>query len=182
MDTTFIDLINTRALASRGAVEERLDDPERVAGFLDHHDLRRFLGSAPPPVEALKGLRGTLRALAVEIAEGRSPAPADLAALNRILAHGPVRLEASASASGIGLTESPIRTGPEALLGAIARSAVRTLAGLEPERLKICPNDGCLWFFYDETRNRSRRWCSSTSCGNVAKVRRYRQRRKADPS
>ena len=36
-------------------------------------------------------------------------------------------------------------------------------------RLKVCPNDDCAWAFYDESRNRSRRWCSMNVCGNCHK-------------
>jgi hypothetical protein len=48
-------------------------------------------------------------------------------------------------------------------------------------RLKACPD--CRWAFYDNTRNGSKRWClmaadgpGSRGCGNIAKVRRHRQR------
>jgi predicted RNA-binding Zn ribbon-like protein len=48
-------------------------------------------------------------------------------------------------------------------------------------RLKACPD--CRWSFYDNTRNGSKRWCLMTAagpgsrgCGNIAKVRRHRER------
>jgi predicted RNA-binding Zn ribbon-like protein len=48
-------------------------------------------------------------------------------------------------------------------------------------RLKACPD--CRWVFYDNTRNRSKRWClmyaggpEGRACGTIAKVRRYRDR------
>jgi predicted RNA-binding Zn ribbon-like protein len=48
-------------------------------------------------------------------------------------------------------------------------------------RLKACPD--CRWAFYDNTRNGSKRWClmaaagaGSRGCGNIAKVRRHRER------
>jgi predicted RNA-binding Zn ribbon-like protein len=44
------------------------------------------------------------------------------------------------------------------------------------DRLKVCPDDDCAWVFYDESRNRSRRWCSMNACGNRHKVRAYRDR------
>jgi len=43
-----------------------------------------------------------------------------------------------------------------------------------PPRIKVCP--GCGQVFYDETRSRTRRWCDSSTCGNRARVRRYRSR------
>lgn len=46
-------------------------------------------------------------------------------------------------------------------------------------RLKACTDPACHWAFYDATRNRSRTWCSMEECGNRAKTRRYRERRRS---
>jgi len=44
-------------------------------------------------------------------------------------------------------------------------------------RLKACRNEGCLWAFYDGSRNRSGSWCTMDVCGSRAKMRAYRQRK-----
>jgi predicted RNA-binding Zn ribbon-like protein len=44
-------------------------------------------------------------------------------------------------------------------------------------RLKACRNEGCLWAFYDRSKNRSGSWCTMDVCGSRAKMRAYRQRR-----
>ncbi|MGA2590961.1 MAG: CGNR zinc finger domain-containing protein [Bryobacteraceae bacterium] len=36
----------------------------------------------------------------------------------------------------------------------------------------------CGWMFLDTTRNRSRQWCDMRDCGNRAKVRRFREKRR----
>jgi predicted RNA-binding Zn ribbon-like protein len=42
------------------------------------------------------------------------------------------------------------------------------------QRLRRCDDrDGCGWLFLDATRNRSRRWCSSSDCGNRDRARRH---------
>jgi predicted RNA-binding Zn ribbon-like protein len=46
-------------------------------------------------------------------------------------------------------------------------------------RFKACPADDCHWAFYDESKNRSRTWCSMEVCGNRAKTRAYRAKRTA---
>ena len=46
------------------------------------------------------------------------------------------------------------------------------------ERLKACPRHDCFWAFYDHSKNRSGKWCSMETCGNVEKAKAYRQRRK----
>jgi predicted RNA-binding Zn ribbon-like protein len=46
------------------------------------------------------------------------------------------------------------------------------------ERLKICADDECSWAFFDASKNQSRSWCE-WGCGNRAKTRNYRARRRA---
>jgi len=63
----------------------------------------------------------------------------------------------------------------ELSLGAAAfLSAMRLLEPARLERIKICPN--CHWLYFDESRNRSRRWCDMNVCGNRAKARRHYNR------
>ena len=38
-------------------------------------------------------------------------------------------------------------------------------------RIKVC--GGCRFIFNDESKNRSRRWCSMDDCGATEKIRRY---------
>ena len=46
------------------------------------------------------------------------------------------------------------------------------------ERLKACPREECEWAFYDRSKNRSGRWCRMEECGNLAKARAFRERRR----
>jgi predicted RNA-binding Zn ribbon-like protein len=68
------------------------------------------------------------------------------------------------------------RAGAAVLRQRIVDAAVALLTAAEKGRLKACP--ACGWFFLDKTKNRSRRWCSMTTCGNSAKARRYYWRKK----
>jgi predicted RNA-binding Zn ribbon-like protein len=47
-------------------------------------------------------------------------------------------------------------------------------------RLKSCASDTCHWAFYDASKNRSGRWCDMADCGNTAKGRAYRERRRSE--
>lgn len=61
-----------------------------------------------------------------------------------------------------------------------ARSAAELLASDELDRVRLCASETCDWLFLDRSRNRSRRWCDMTVCGNRDKARRhYRRSRKA---
>jgi predicted RNA-binding Zn ribbon-like protein len=64
----------------------------------------------------------------------------------------------------------------EAPLWPVAHDAAQLLTSGKLARLTECGGDICSWLFLDLTKNRSRRWCDMTACGNRAKVRRYRER------
>ena len=68
---------------------------------------------------------------------------------------------------------------PSAVLGPIVWRAVELLETGPLDRVKECPGEGCSWLFLDTSKNRSRQWCSMETCGNISKVRRFRQRSKA---
>jgi CGNR zinc finger/Putative stress-induced transcription regulator len=73
---------------------------------------------------------------------------------------------------------TPYLTGQDAVgevLAAAARIAVRG----EWDRFKICSADTCRWAFFDQSRNRSRTWCSMRVCGNREKARAWRERARA---
>ncbi len=44
-------------------------------------------------------------------------------------------------------------------------------------RIRECPS--CGWLFLDTSKNRSRRWCSMRTCGNIAKARRHYRRHRS---
>lgn len=58
----------------------------------------------------------------------------------------------------------------------VTRSAAELLTQDDLSRLRQCGGDDCGWIFLDTSRNRGRRWCDMRDCGNVAKVRRFRNR------
>jgi predicted RNA-binding Zn ribbon-like protein len=64
------------------------------------------------------------------------------------------------------------------ILWILAADAADLLASDQLQRVKKCCGDHCEWVFVDESRNRSRRWCEMSDCGNRAKQRRYQRRQK----
>ncbi|MCP2237793.1 CGNR zinc finger domain-containing protein [Prauserella halophila] len=61
-------------------------------------------------------------------------------------------------------------------VSAVFTAAMRLTVLGDWRRIKICPAGDCLWAFYDESRNRSRTWCSMQVCGNRVKARTFRRR------
>ena len=61
----------------------------------------------------------------------------------------------------------------------MADALVEAIADGDTSRFRICANDACRWVFEDTSRGGRRRWCDMQSCGNRAKVRRFRSRQRA---
>jgi predicted RNA-binding Zn ribbon-like protein len=57
----------------------------------------------------------------------------------------------------------------------VVHTAVELLTAGQLDRIKGCGM--CRFLFLDESRNRSRRWCSMEDCGTTEKIRRYVARR-----
>ena len=65
----------------------------------------------------------------------------------------------------------------ERIVGRLLAEVVRAQAEGRWERLKACRNEGCLWAFYDASKNRSGSWCNMDVCGARHKMRAYRERK-----
>jgi predicted RNA-binding Zn ribbon-like protein len=156
--------------------EDELRDLAALRLWLRQHALigaREDL--APGDLERALAVREGLRRLLVDRAAGAIHAGA-LESLNTLLAGAVARVAFD-------------RDGAPALLPAAATPLERALAELLAiielaagdgswARLKICADHGCRWAFYDRSKNRSRSWCNMAVCGNRAKAREYRRRRR----
>jgi predicted RNA-binding Zn ribbon-like protein len=71
--------------------------------------------------------------------------------------------------------------GAGSAVGGVAARLLVAAVGASSEgtwqRLKACRNEGCLWAFYDGSKNRSGSWCTMDVCGSRAKMRAYRRRK-----
>jgi hypothetical protein len=63
-------------------------------------------------------------------------------------------------------------------IGAIFAVTAQAMIDGTWQRFKACPGRHCGWAFYDDSRNRSARWCSMKVCGDREKARAYYERSK----
>lgn len=156
----------------------------RESGLLSQAEVEQLLQEASVrPAEAgavLKeaiALREAIYHTFSAMAAGRPPQEADLALLNERLPEALARLKIVKSGADYTWSWHSQAGQLDQILWPVIRSAAELLTGGELERVKECEDDrGCGFLFYDTSRNHSRRWCSMESCGNRAKVRRYRRR------
>jgi predicted RNA-binding Zn ribbon-like protein len=124
--------------------------------------------------------RAALREVWDAEVERRIPDQASLDTVNAILREAPrIELVAAEGCCGIGHRHAEDDPTGEAL-ARLVQPLVEAIAAGETSRFRICANDGCRWVFEDTSRAGRRRWCDMASCGNRAKVRRYRDRHRAD--
>src|SRR5262245_22384055 len=110
-------------------------------------------------------------------ADGDDPAHRDLELLNREIAEA--LLHQRLKFSGRGFSWEWMSGDPaERVLWEVARSASELLTSGDLSRVRDCGGPDCGWLFLDSSRNKSRQWCHMQSCGNLAKVRRFRQRQR----
>ena len=107
---------------------------------------------------------------------GWAPRPADLLAVNRELQIARAHERLMASPRGLALDYADTAAALDRVLWPVVRSAVDLLTSARLERVGQCPGDECGWLFLDTSRSGRRQWCDMKDCGNVAKVRRFRER------
>jgi predicted RNA-binding Zn ribbon-like protein len=152
-----------------------LSDPS-ATGTLARGAARR-LDEAGTAFRRAIALRESLYRIFAASAHHKSPEASDLDRLNRELSAGLVRLRVASGKQGFEWTWAPEDDALDQALGPIARSAANLLTSPHLlERVRQCRGDDCGWLFLDSTKNHSRCWCVMSDCGNVAKVRRFRQR------
>ena len=185
-DALALDLVNTELLV-RGKPRDALACPEDVLAWWRaarrQHPLD-LAGAANPPADAddamsyraLLDLRATLRALFTALADGATPRPQLLAALNALLATCHPVLNVDDDDGALRLIYRGKDNEPSAWLLPIALSAMYLITEGTTDRLHRCANDRCMLLFYDRTRSSTRRWCSAACKDRDRQRRRYSQR------
>jgi len=134
-------------------------------------------------LETAIALRETIFRIFVAAFAEEAPAIEDMQRFNAAVGDALAHLTVEPTADGFAWQWADRAERLDWILWPVVRSAAELLTSDELTRVKMCEDDrGCGVLFLDTSRNQSRRWCSMESCGNRAKVRRYRaqQAQKAD--
>ncbi len=138
-------------------------------------EARRHPHQAALVLSRAREFREALNALAETTEHHTPPSPAVLQTISDRLAdayaHG--RLVPHGGAlQWISSTEDDL----DRVLWEISRAAGRLVLSPRLSRVRACAAGDCGWWFVDETKNHSRRWCDMRLCGNREKARRFRQK------
>ncbi|HWV87182.1 MAG TPA: ABATE domain-containing protein [Capillimicrobium sp.] len=174
-----LDLVNTLRERWWRRVET-LVTPADLASWL----VAARVADAPPPagpgdLERARALREAIDDAVVAAVAGRPVPDASVAALDAALRRAPLRERVALDPAGaIALDAGRDGAPVDRALAAVARDAVAMLGAAERDRVRICASDTCSARFFDRSPAGGRRWCSMRLCGNVAKARRHRHRRR----
>jgi predicted RNA-binding Zn ribbon-like protein len=172
--TAAADLINT----GRSGDGEELRGAADVQAFSQRYKFQgRPAGAADVP--RLRAYRVRLDAVVTACEAGDDGAAAGM--LNALLAEtGAVPQIVAHDGRGPHIHVSPA-TAPIAdrIAAHLAMGLAELLVAGESRRMRTCASSPCRDVFLDESRNRSRRYCDSRTCGNRLHVAAYRARKAA---
>lgn len=181
-----LDFINTQ-MGKHDEVEFLTSFADLVAwlqqaGTLDSGQAKAALvswGQRPEAKQLLdhaRKLRNVLRDMAQRLAAGKSIGQSVLDEINNVLAQESGYNQLVRIAGGYEFRFHPQRREAAQLLTPIAKSAAELLRDHEPLRIRQCGNPICALYYYDTSKNRTRRWCSMAACGNRMKAAAFYQR------
>ena len=138
-------------------------------------DAKRRPAQAAAALSRACELREAIHQVLDAMASGRTPAPA---VLDTVARHVSDAYANGRLAAHEGTLQWVTGGGDELdrITWDIARAAARLVTSARLGRVRACEAGDCAWWFVDDTKNRSRRWCDMKICGNREKLRRFRAR------
>ena len=124
-------------------------------------------------------LRETIYRIFASEAVGKIAPKKDLADLNIYLSAVMRHSRIIKAAKGYSWETGGDKTKLDWILNPLVRSAADLLVSDERKRIKKCNDPACGWLFVDTSRNKSRRWCDMSDCGNRAKASRFYKKKVA---
>ncbi len=123
-------------------------------------------------------VRGMLYRFFSEIAAGQQVEKSYLDDFNQEMSQSLTNLRFISEGKDLRLDWETEKTDLKEPLWRVMKSAYDALTEETFERIKEC--EACGWVFLDQSKNRSRRWCSMESCGSTHKAKKYYHRKKRE--
>ena len=178
--------INTLSGRPTSAPVERLDSYDAlVAWAREQHiisgpaaerltaEARRHPYQAAAVLPRARDFREALNGLAVAIDAERQPGAGVLKTIGECLAGAYANgrlVPHDGTLQWVASAEDDL----DRVLWEVGRAAGRLVVSPRLARVRACAAQDCGWWFVDDTKNRSRRWCDMKLCGNREKLRRFR--------
>lgn len=159
-----LDLLNTRWMTASG-LQDLLIDADGLRCWLTVSGIDQRCRVDENTRQATVLAREAIR----RVAAGES-----ITELNAVLDHGRIRRLLTTS----GPDDVVEVTQPEWLPGWLAANNLLHLLDDGPQRIRQCAHPQCVLWFFDTSKNGTRRWHSMAACGNRLKAARHHASRK----
>ena len=167
-----LDLVNTAASPPGGQVD-LLESADDLRAWLAAERDRLDVTDDQIDLSAVRALRAHITR-AVEAARASTPPPPEaLRAITDAQRNAPAYQELGWNGQAITVTTRRPGNATAVLLAELAEAAATLLAGPAIGLVRRCEGPGCRMLFLPA--HPRRRWCSSATCGNRARVARYYQ-------
>ncbi|KDR42239.1 CGNR zinc finger domain-containing protein [Caballeronia glathei] len=180
-----LDFVNTCGGAGKERDSEQLVDWRDALGWAGANGLlgasdRRHIEKArlhaghgtSDILSDLRAMREAMHAVFSAIAGGAPPSEAPLRRLEghilKAMRHAHLHVDGQAP---VRWTVRPEKAGTALIRDRLAIAASELLAQPMLSNVREC--GACSWLFLDQSRSKSRRWCSMATCGNRVKAQRH---------
>lgn len=167
-----LDYLNTVSDQDKSRHLNRLILPDDLVAWwegLSKRPVRTLPSIGAHEVAEIVALREVAFSVFGAIGEGRQPSKTEVAALEAQLVHVP-------NVAGLEWSDGSLRYGcrPKTAKDALLWLLDDLVRNEDLTRLHQCC--GCSWLYLDRGRGKPRKWCNMATCGNRAKVIRFRQK------
>ncbi len=170
-----LDFLNTRWYLTHKLNKEVLSDPTLLKEFLE---TRQLHVEPIPSFETIKGLlelRAFLANVLVDYMRDHLISLETQKQINYYLSLSTYKRVLEQEGQEFQITMQPLYFDWNWIVAEITNSFADLIEYGDNSRIKICDNPDCSWLFYDETKNRTKRWCDN-KCASLMKVRKFRSK------
>ncbi|MGH1444963.1 MAG: CGNR zinc finger domain-containing protein [Cognatishimia sp.] len=166
-ETGLLDWLVKSGLCTSEELEVFKSEPRTIEQTKALHDIQEFRDAFRKFIEAMAG------------GDVLQPTDPFITRINAILLRGTLTMQLEPSQDGTtrsgSLTTKYQIVQPQDFLPRIAAACAKFICEANFAYVRNCEGPTCTLYFYDVSKNRKRRWCSMSVCGNRAKAAAHRK-------
>ncbi|HNR05628.1 MAG TPA: CGNR zinc finger domain-containing protein [Bacillota bacterium] len=177
MEFLCLEFVNSSWYITHKLFSDPLMNNEWLIKLFDKWNMQPLIEPNELELAKLIDMRSRFMKLFTKIVEGKDLAKKDIELINSYMADISFFRQLQTKEGSLGLYDIPKTRNWNWFMAEVSASFARLYSSEAINRLKICQNPECGWFFIDDSKSRNRKWCDDT-CASLMKVRRFRQRQK----
>lgn len=176
MDIMFLEFVNSQWYKTHELYTEPLENDAWVHGFCEKWDLLVPEHSQQTAAELL-AFRSALYQVVVNLSLNHTIPQKDIEIINTYLKLGKSEEVLYFQDSAFHKKVVSRSSAANWMIYRVTSSLVELITNYPLDYLRKCANPECDWFFYDVSKNHTRKWCENR-CASRIKVRRHRAAKK----